>query len=72
MLGSVKDVVDALGGSSGAAEVAQVGVSAVSNWKDRGVIPPEYFVLFADELARRGKQVDRAVFGFKPAAEASA
>lgn len=71
MLNSVDAIVDAVGGPSKAAELAGVGVSAVSNWKADGGIPSRHFFAFAEVLAGRGLSLDRAVFGFK-AAEARA
>jgi hypothetical protein len=65
MLRSVEELVDALGGSAAAAELAGVGASAVSNWKTNGVIPAEYFLIFSAECARREIRFDRRVFGFK-------
>lgn len=65
MLTSVDAVIDELGGTGAAAEIAGVRPSAVSNWRAKGLIPPEYFVTVSDALIARGLQAERAVFGFK-------
>jgi hypothetical protein len=67
MLRSVEAVVEALGGNTATADLAGVGISAVSNWKARGAIPTENFLTFSRALARLGKKVDPTVFGFKNA-----
>lgn len=72
MLNSVDAVIEALGGNTSAASLASVGGSAVSNWRARGEIPPENFLLFRDALTALGKEVDPAVFGFKVSDEARA
>lgn len=70
MLNSVDEVIKALGGPTKTAAAVAVGsASAVINWRTRGEIPPEYFVVICDALAAAGKgDVDRSVFGFKEAA----
>lgn len=67
MLKSPSEVIDALGGSSALAVVLGVGQTAVSNWRSRGAIPPEYFLTITEALTGLGKVADPAVFGFKPA-----
>lgn len=67
MLNTVDEVLEALGGDIPAAALAGVGASALSNWRSRGKIPPEYFALFSDALAASGVAVSREAFGFKPA-----
>jgi hypothetical protein len=65
MLKTVDEVVKALGGTNAAAALAGVGAPAVSNWKARGVITPEHFMIFSMALAKIGKIADPTVFGFK-------
>lgn len=65
MLRSVDEVVKALGGTAATASVAGVGPSAVSNWRVRGKIPQENFLLVRDALAKDGKEADLSIFGFK-------
>lgn len=65
MLNSVDDVLEALGGTAAVALLAGVGASAVSNWRVRGKIPQENFLLVRDALAGLGKEAAPSVFGFK-------
>ncbi len=65
MLDSVDDTIEALGGTGAAAVLAGVGSSAVSNWRAKGEIPAENFLLFKVALAAQGKDVTPRVFGFK-------
>lgn len=65
MLISADEVIDALGGTVATARLVGLRKTAVSNWRDRGVIPSQYFVILSGELAVRGLAFDRAVFGFK-------
>lgn len=69
MLKTVDDVVEALGGTLKAAEAANVGASAVSNWKARGRLPSDRFLLISSALEREGKSVTPELFGFASAAE---
>lgn len=69
MLNSVDAVIEALGGPTKTAAVAAVGASAVVNWRTRGEIPPDRFLLIRDALAALGSEVDPSVFGFKVAAD---
>ena len=64
MLKSVDDVIEALGGPTKAAGMIGVGASAVSNWRTRGEIPPEHFLVIGEALNAIGVCVDSAVFGF--------
>lgn len=70
MLTSVAQVIDALGGTAAAASIAGVGAPAVSNWKDRGYIPPGKFLAFTKALAERGLTAAPIVFGWKDEARA--
>lgn len=69
MLCSVDEVIEAVGGPAGAAALVGVGPSAVSNWRSRGEIPSENFLLFRDALAANGKEISPLVFGFKVPSE---
>lgn len=67
MINSVEAVIEALGGPTKTAAVAGVGASAVINWRTRGEITPEHFLLICEAVDATGKgPVDRSVFGFKP------
>lgn len=61
-LSSVREVVEALGGTKAVAERADVTMSAVSNWLGEGWIPPAWYVAFSAELHRLGFDVDPQVF----------
>lgn len=69
MLRSVDDIVDALGGTTAVAELVGAGLSAISNWKFRGSIPPEHFLTITEALDERNLSAAPAIFGFKVAAE---
>lgn len=65
MLKSADEVIDELGGTAEAASLAGVSSPAVSNWRARGRIPQENFLIFREALAGKGKEADPSVFGFK-------
>lgn len=67
MLRTVESIIEALGGTSAVAELSGVGLSAVSNWKKRGRIPSEKFLMFKEALAMRGDEADPVLFGFETA-----
>ena len=67
MLTAVNDVIDAVGGTAAAAELAGVGSSAVSMWRSRGRIPSEKYMIFVAALCERGLGTpDPTVFGMHP------
>jgi len=73
MLTSVEQVISAIGGNNAAAELAGVSCSAVSNWKFRQRIPPEFFLIFTEALERSGgARVDPGVFAMRSTDEAAA
>lgn len=72
MLETVDAVIDAVGGSAAAASLGGVKAPAVSNWKARGGIPSELYLIFRDELARFGHAARPAVFGLKEPVETEA
>jgi DNA-binding transcriptional regulator YdaS (Cro superfamily) len=65
MLTSVDAVIEALGGPTKIAALAGIWPSAVSNWRVRGEIPPENFLLISDALRAIGTEAEPSVFGFK-------
>lgn len=68
MITTVDELIEALGGTSAAAALLGVGMSVVSNWRSRGRIPAEKFMILAAALDARGnKKVDPKLFGFEPA-----
>lgn len=72
MIVSVEQLVDALGGTSAAAELMAVDKRVVSNWKARGRVPAEYFLSLIGALANLGEEADPAIFGMKASVEARA
>lgn len=69
MLRTIEEVLEALGGPAKVAELCGVGPSAVSNWKSRGRIAAEKFLLVTDALRAIDKTVDPIVFGMAPRPE---
>ena len=69
MLTSVDELIKAVGGNAAAASMVGVKPAAVSNWKARGAIPAEHFMIFAGFFAGDGRTFDPSLFGFKEAAE---
>jgi DNA-binding transcriptional regulator YdaS (Cro superfamily) len=66
MLTTVDSIIEALGGSTAAAAIVGVGPSAISNWKTRGGIPSDKFMLVERALADRGKDKPSPnLFGFE-------
>jgi hypothetical protein len=59
---TVEAVVAAFGGTKAMADWANVGMPAISNWLDRGYIPPGWGFQIVGELARRGFTIDHALF----------
>ena len=72
LLTSVESVIDALGGSAAAQRLAGVGGPAVSNWKARGRLPAELFLVFSEELGKSDTTADPSLFGLKQPVEARA
>lgn len=62
-LNTVDSVIEALGGNAGVSELTGLSMQAVSNWKFRGSIPPEHFMVISTALG--DDKADPAVFGFK-------
>lgn len=65
MLSTIDEVFEAVGGPSAARVISGVkSESAPFNWKARGRIPTEHFLVFSEALRERGKEADPALFGF--------
>lgn len=60
---TIESVIAALGGTKAAADWAGIGMSAVSNWVDRG-IPAGWHYRIDRELRDRGFEVHPSVFGY--------
>ena len=69
MLTSVESVIEKLGVET-AQRLAGVGPSAVSNWKARGRLPTDLFLVFSGELEKSDTTADPALFGLKQPVEA--
>lgn len=69
MLDTVDALVEAIGGTAATASLAKVGAPAVSMWRAAGSIPSRHFLVFSEELQRRGLDFDRRIFGFNAPAE---
>jgi len=68
---NIDELIDLVGGTTAVAAKTGVTPPAVSNWRVRGFIPPEFFVIFSEEARARGRAVDVGLFKFA-AAEARA
>ena len=62
MISTVEEAVTALGGNAAAASLIGVTSAAISNWKERGAIPANKFLVI--EAALNGRRIDPAIFGF--------
>jgi hypothetical protein len=60
---TVSDLVTAFGGNKSMGDWADVGETAVCNWKDANEIPRGYHLRLWFEAERRGLDVDPALFG---------
>ncbi len=67
MLSTIDEVIEALGGAAKVAALCGVGLTAVSNWRSRGRIPPGKSMIFAEALKALGKTPSPSVFGFESA-----
>ena len=66
------EAIDALGGTTETARFFGIeNVRVVSNWRKRG-LPPETFMTFTDELAKRGLTSDPALWRQRAAAQPAA
>ena len=70
MLRTIDEIVELLGGTVKVAALCGVGRSAVSNWRLRGRIPAEFFLVFSEALRAVGADADPALFGMAAAVEA--
>jgi len=59
---NLNEMIDAFGGEKALADWADVGPSAVSNWKAVGAIPRGYHFRLARELDRRGIKYAESIF----------
>lgn len=66
-LGTAAEVVDAVGGTFKAAEIAGCKPPAISNAIARGRLPSPTFLIFEAELAERGLVASPELWGIRPA-----
>lgn len=62
---TIPDLVEAFGGTSQLAAWAFVRPSAVSNWIERGSIPPGLHMRLYREGQQRGLDIEDSVFGIR-------
>jgi DNA-binding transcriptional regulator YdaS (Cro superfamily) len=67
-LESVEEVIASLGGGTATATLLGQSPQTVSNWKKRGVIPPDYFVAINTALEQTGRIAVPSVFAMKAVA----
>src|SRR5262245_43554509 len=65
-LPTVDAVLTALGGSSEAASIAGCTPQNLCNAQRRGRLPPSTFLIFTEELGRRGFRARPQLWGIKP------
>jgi hypothetical protein len=71
-LTSVDDVIDALGGNGAVASMlGLIGSNRVSNWRARGSLPADKFLLMQAELQRRGLRAPPSLWGIASPNEAA-
>lgn len=72
-LSTIDEVFEAVGGPDAARSIAGVkSQSAPFNWRERGRIPTEHFLVISEALRAVGKEADPDLFGFTPTVEARA
>jgi len=64
-LGTAAEVVDAVGGTFKAAEIAECKPPAISNAIARGRLPSPTFLIFDAELAERGFRAPPELWGIR-------
>jgi hypothetical protein len=62
---TVAQVITALGGSKAAANLFNIGQTAVGNWRTRNWLPPHTFPLVQKELLARGLTADISLWRFE-------
>ena len=59
---TASDLIDALGGTARVAEIANVGMSAVSNWRKFDRLPPRLYLRISAVARDRGIEVPERLF----------
>jgi hypothetical protein len=62
MIKTVDELVDVLGGNAATAAVAGVGISAVSNWRKLGYVPPYLYLCMQKATQERGAELGGDLF----------
>jgi hypothetical protein len=62
MIKTVDELVNVLGGNAATAAIAGVGLSAVSNWRKLGRVPPSLFLLMQSATRERGAELAEDLF----------
>lgn len=70
-LETVDAVIDALGGTAAVARLVGRPAQAVSNWRKRGSMPAETFLVFDDALRARDLEAPSSLWGMVQAGEAA-
>jgi len=60
---TISDLVNAFGGTAKLAELLDVGMSAVSNWKNAEEVPPGWHLRLFIEANKRGFEIEPEFFG---------
>jgi hypothetical protein len=55
-LSTAEEMVDALGGRDAVMALTGVACKHASNWKAFGVLPSKFYLMWAEELQRRGER----------------
>lgn len=61
-LETAEDVVTKLGGTPAVAELTDVGVTAVCNWRKRNIFPSHTFTTLNDALRATGHEAPRSLW----------
>jgi ATP phosphoribosyltransferase regulatory subunit len=59
---TASDLIDALGGTAAVADIADVGMSAVSNWRKFDRLPPRLYLRIAAAARERGIEAPEHLF----------
>src|SRR5262245_49163014 len=65
-LKNVDDVIKKAGGAPGLAALTQRKTQAVWNWRFRGHIPPQLWLIISSALSECGYKVAHEIFKFEP------
>jgi hypothetical protein len=60
---SIAEMVSAFGGTAKLADLLDIGMPAVSNWKAADKVPPGWHLRLFLEAKKRGIAIDPALFG---------